>query len=45
MIEWKLSAMFVTNRKIVCSFDYENHSNKSHALFQEIYDIYIDNFY
>ena len=45
MLDMKLLAMFDKNPEIVNSFDYEHHSNKSHPLFQEFFDIYIDRLY
>ena len=42
MLELKLIAMVDKNRETVRSFDYNHHTLKSHPLFQEFHEIYID---
>ena len=42
MLEWKLLAMFDKYPEIVQSIEYKRHN---HPLFQELFDIYLDDFY
>ena len=42
MLEWRLLVMFYKNPDIVHSFQYEHHS---HPLFQECFDLYLDDFH
>ena len=44
MLERKIISILDKNREIVCLFDYDNHCCK-HPLFQEFFDIYIDEYY
>ena len=42
MLDWKLRGMLDKNPQIVHSFDYKRHY---HPSFQEIFYIYLDDFY
>ena len=46
ILEWKLLAMSAKNPEIVRAFDYKRYNHRYiHLLFQEFFDIYLDDFY